>query len=125
MTKPLDPDMFDPLCPSELMPIRVGDKWAGMIIQCLEDGPRRFSELRVPLRNITPKVLTQSLRALERDGYVIRTVHAGPSRHVEYELTSLGRSLLDLLDVIRAWAETHLDELIDAREAAGRVTATD
>ncbi|GHF50483.1 winged helix-turn-helix transcriptional regulator [Streptomyces griseosporeus] len=124
MTKPLDPDMFDPLCPSELMPVRVGDKWAGMIIQCLEDGPRRFSELRVPLRNITPKVLTQSLRALERGGYVTRTVHAEPSRHVAYELTSLGRSLLDLLGEIRTWAETHMDELIDAREAAERGTAT-
>ncbi|MFF0460222.1 winged helix-turn-helix transcriptional regulator [Streptomyces mexicanus] len=124
MTKPLDPDMFDPLCPSELMPIRVGDKWAGMIIQCLEDGPRRFSELRVPLRNITPKVLTQSLRALERDGCVTRTVHAQPSRHVAYELTSLGRSLLDVLDVVRTWAETHLEELIDAREAAERGTPT-
>ncbi|MFG2221408.1 MULTISPECIES: winged helix-turn-helix transcriptional regulator [unclassified Streptomyces] len=125
MTKPLDPDMFDPLCPSELMPIRVGDKWAGMIIQCLEDGPRRFSELRKPLRSVTPKVLTQSLRTLERDGYVIRTVHAGPSRHVEYELTSLGGSLLELLSVVRTWAETHLDELIDAREAAERAAPTD
>jgi DNA-binding HxlR family transcriptional regulator len=116
--------MFDPLCPSELMPIRVGDKWAGMIIQCLEDGPRRFSELRVPLRNITPKVLTQSLRALERDGCVIRTVHARPSRHVTYELTALGRSLLDVLGVVRTWAETHLAELIEAREAAERGTPT-
>ncbi|MFE7705814.1 winged helix-turn-helix transcriptional regulator [Streptomyces sp. NPDC057486] len=117
MTKPLDPEMFDPLCPSDLVPFRVGDKWAGMIIQCLEDGPRRFSELRVPLRNITSKVLTQSLRALERDGFLVRTVHAGPVRHVEYELTSLGRSLLDPLNAARAWAEAHLDELIDAHEA--------
>ncbi len=117
VTKPLDPEMFDPLCPSDLMPFRVGDKWAGMIIQCLEDGPRRFSELRVPLRNITSKVLTQSLRTLERDGFIVRTVHAGPVRHVEYELTSLGRSLLDLLDAARTWAEAHLDELIDAHEA--------
>ncbi|MGW8480064.1 winged helix-turn-helix transcriptional regulator [Streptomyces sp. NPDC055898] len=118
MTKPLDPEMFDPLCPSDLMPIRVGDKWAGMIIQCLEDGPRRFSELRVPLRNITSKVLTQSLRALERDGFIVRTVHAEPARNVQYELTALGRSLLGLLDTARAWAEEHLDELIDARETA-------
>ncbi|MER6091506.1 winged helix-turn-helix transcriptional regulator [Streptomyces bluensis] len=116
MTKPLDPEMFDPLCPSDLVPVRVGDKWAGMIIQCLEDGPRRFSELRVPLRNITPKVLTKSLRALERDGFIVRTVHAGPTRHVEYGLTPLGRSLLELVDAARAWAETHLEELITARE---------
>lgn len=112
--------MFDPVCPSELMPIRVGDKWAGMIVQCLEGGPRRFSELRVPLRTITPKVLTASLRALERDGFVRRTVHTAPARHVEYELTPLGRSLLDVLATARAWAETHLSELLDAREAADR-----
>ncbi|TDC11485.1 transcriptional regulator [Nonomuraea longispora] len=116
MTKPLDPEMFDPVCPSGLMPIRIGDKWAGMIIQCLEEGPRRFSELLVPLRTITPKVLTKSLRALERDGFVVRTVHAGPARHVEYALTPLGRSLLEPLDAARAWAEAHMDALIDARE---------
>ncbi|MET8862034.1 helix-turn-helix domain-containing protein [Nonomuraea sp. NPDC004580] len=99
------------------MPIRVGDKWGGMIIQCLEGGPRRFSELMVPLRTVTPKVLTKSLRALERDGFVVRTVRRGPGRHVEYELTPLGRSLLDLLGAARAWAETHMDALLDAPEA--------
>ncbi|MFG2919764.1 winged helix-turn-helix transcriptional regulator [Kitasatospora sp. NPDC048298] len=120
MPEPLDPEMFDPVCPSVLMPFRVGDKWAGMIVQCLAAGPRRFSELRVPLRTITPKVLTQSLRTLERDGFVVRTVLTGSARHVEYELTPLGRSLLDLLDTARAWAQAHMDELIDAREAASR-----
>ncbi|MFD7641436.1 winged helix-turn-helix transcriptional regulator [Kitasatospora sp. NPDC059795] len=120
MREPLDPEMFDPVCPSELMPIRIGDKWGGMIVQCLEGGPRRFSELRVPLRTVTPKVLTASLRALERDGFVLRTVHALPARHVEYELTPLGRSLLDVVATARAWAETHLPELLDAREAADR-----
>ncbi|MEU6440803.1 helix-turn-helix domain-containing protein [Streptomyces sp. NPDC047046] len=124
MPNSLDPEMFDPLCPSDLVPIRVGDKWAGMIVQCLEGGPRRFSELRVPLRNITPKVLTQSLRALGRDGFVVRTVHAGPARNVQYELTSLGGSLLGPLDAARAWAEAHLDELIDAREAASPGSCT-
>lgn len=109
--------MFDPLCPSDLTPIRVGDKWAGMIIRCLEDGPRRFSELRVPLRGVTAKVLTQSLRALERDGFVARTVHRAPARHVEYELTALGRSLVGPLDIACAWTREHWDELIDAREA--------
>ncbi|MFF1650814.1 winged helix-turn-helix transcriptional regulator [Streptomyces sp. NPDC058240] len=125
MTKPLDPDMFDPVCPSGLMPIRVGDKWSGMIVQCLEDGPRRFSELRIPLRTIAPKVLTQSLRSLERDGFVVRTAgHAGVARHVRYELTPLGRSLLGLLDMVRGWAEAHMDELIEAREAASCMDRT-
>ncbi|WP_084779901.1 winged helix-turn-helix transcriptional regulator [Planobispora rosea] len=118
MGKPLDPDMFDPVCPSGLNPVRVGDKWAGMIIRCLQDGPRRFSELRVPLRAVSAKVLTQSLRSLERDGLVSRTVSAGPAQRVEYALTPLGRSLLGPMDALCAWAEEHWDELLDAREAA-------
>jgi DNA-binding HxlR family transcriptional regulator len=114
----LDPDMFDPLCPSDLTPIRIGDKWAGMIIRCLEHGPRRFSELRVPLRGITAKALTTSLRGLERDGLITRTAHAEPIRRVEYELSPLGRSLLQPMAATCAWAQEHWDELIDAREAS-------
>ncbi|GAA4227574.1 DNA-binding HxlR family transcriptional regulator [Streptosporangium album] len=116
MTQPLDPDMFDPICPSTLSPFRIGDKWAGMIIRCLEHGPRRFSELRIPLRGITAKVLTKSLRALERDGLVVRTAHAEPVRRVEYDLTPLGRSMLGPIAAMCAWAEQHWDELLDARE---------
>lgn len=107
--KPLAADMFDELCPSTLVPIRIGDKWAAMIIRCLEDGPRRFSELRVPLRRVTPKVLTQSLRGLERDGFVVRC-EAG------YSLTPLGRSLLEPLNVVCAWVDEHWEELLDARD---------
>ncbi len=115
--RPLDPDMFDELCPSGLCPIRFGDKWAGLVIQCLADGPRRFSELRVALPRVTPKVLTGSLRALERDGLVSRTMRPTPARHVEYALTSLGRSLLAPMAVAVAWATAHWEELLDAREA--------
>ncbi|MFJ9516907.1 winged helix-turn-helix transcriptional regulator [Kitasatospora sp. NPDC101801] len=118
MREPLDPEMFDPVCPSDLSPIRFGDKWGGMIIRCLEDGPRRFSELRVPLRGITAKVLTSSLRVLERDGLVVRTERPGQLRWVEYELTPVGRSLLGPMDVACAWTRAHWDELLDAREAA-------
>ncbi|WP_116115513.1 MULTISPECIES: winged helix-turn-helix transcriptional regulator [Amycolatopsis] len=77
MRKPLPPDMFDELCPSDLAPIRFGDKWVPLVIACLEDGPRRFSELRVPLRRVTPKALTKSLRGLERHGLVRRTSQPG------------------------------------------------
>lgn len=107
--------MFDPVCPSTLSPIKFGDKWAGMVIRCLEDGPRRFSELRIPLRGVTAKVLTASLRGLERDGLVSRTVHG--DRHVEYGLTALGRSMLAPMDSACEWAREHWDELLDAREA--------
>ena len=118
VTAPLDPDMFDPVCPSDLMPIRVGDKWAGMIIRCLEHGPRRFSELRIPLRGITAKTLTTSLRALERDGLIQRTTHPDRVRRVVYDLTPLGRSLLGPMNAACAWARDHWDELLDAREAS-------
>lgn len=104
--------MFDPVCPSTLSPLRFGDKWAGMVIRCLEGGPRRFSELRVPLPGITARTLTRSLRLLERDGLVCRGDSGG------YALTALGRSMLEPMDAACAWAREHWDELLDAREAA-------
>jgi DNA-binding HxlR family transcriptional regulator len=108
-------DMFEEICPSTLLPFRVGgDKWAGLVLRCLEDGPRRYSELRVPLARVSPKVLTQSLRTLERDGFVRRTEY---ERRVTYELTDLGRSLLEPLRMLCEWAQDHWDELLDARES--------
>ncbi|MFI8930319.1 winged helix-turn-helix transcriptional regulator [Streptomyces sp. NPDC053474] len=120
---PLPPDFFDELCPSSLLPFRFGDKWAPMVLRCLEGGPRRFSELRVPLGRVTPKVLTQSLRGLERGGFVSRTVHADPKLRVEYALTPLGRSLLEPLTAACRWATEHWDELLDARETAAPPSA--
>lgn len=113
MVTPLDPEMFDELCPSDLSPIRFGDKWTGMIIRCLEGGPRRFSELRVPLRGVTAKVLTRSLRKLAEDGLIRRDARAG---RIEYALTPLGHSLLGPMEVACAWAREHWEELLDARE---------
>jgi DNA-binding HxlR family transcriptional regulator len=108
---PLDPEMFDPVCPSPLVPFRVGDKWATLVLRSLEGGPRRFSELKVPLRGITAKSLTQSLRGLERDGFIVREE---PGR---YALTPLGRGLLGPLDAACDWTREHWDELLDAQEA--------
>ncbi|MFF0152377.1 winged helix-turn-helix transcriptional regulator [Micromonospora sp. NPDC005203] len=125
MRQPLPDDMFDELCPSSLNPSRFGDKWAALIIRCLEPGPRRFSELRVPLRRVTPKVLTQSLRSLERDGLITRTVLTEVARHVEYELTPVGRSMLEPIAVVCAWTERHWDELLDARESYDNVAGRD
>ena len=116
---PLAADMFDEVCPSSLLPFRFGDKWAALVIRCLEGGPRRFSELRVPLRRVTPKVLTQSLRGLERDGLISRTVRAVPGGSVpavEYALTPLGRSMIEPMNAACDWASEHWDELLDARE---------
>lgn len=115
MREPLPPDLFEELCPSSLVPIRFGDKWAGLILTCLRTGPRRYSELRVPLARVTPKVLTRSLRALERDGLLTRTVSQCPPR-VEYELTPLGHSLMELYATVCDWTARHWDELLEARE---------
>ncbi len=97
--------------------IRIGDKWTGKIIRCLEAGPRRFSELRVPLRGITAKVLTETLRAMERDGLLERTVYAEVPQRVEYELTTLGRSLRGPMAACCEWSAEHLSEVVDANDA--------
>ena len=77
------------------------------ILVALADGPLRFSQLRKRLDGITPKVLTQTLRALERDGILTRTVYAEVPPRVEYELTSLGADLREPIDAVRLWAEDH------------------
>lgn len=88
-----------------------------MVVLCLEHGPRRFSELRVPLRAITPKVLTETLRGMERDGLVTRTAYDENPPHVEYALTPLGRSLLTLIEAARSWTRENMSELLAARES--------
>lgn len=115
MNSPLPADLFDELCPSQLLPVRMRDKWSPLVLRCLEGGSRRFSELRIPLARASAKELTRSLRNLQRDGFVSRSVNG---RSVSYELTGLGRSLLGHLDVLCDWAEAHWDELLDARESS-------
>lgn len=116
--EPLRPDMFaDPDCSAGLQPFRFGDKWSGMVMRCLEDGRRRFSELRVALHRVTPKVLTETLRAMERDGFVKRTSYDENPPRVEYELTALGRSALQPMNAACDWARTHRPELVAARDA--------
>ncbi len=117
MREPLSPDMFDPMCPSSAMPIQIGGKWTGMIVLCLEHSPRRFTELRAVLPAITHKVLAETLRAMERDGLLTRSAHDENPPRVEYELTPLGRSLLDLIAAARVWSREHLPSLLEARRA--------
>lgn len=97
-------------------PIRIGDKWTAKLITCLRDGPRRFSELQRPLTGITPKVLTESLRAMQRDGLITRTAYEEIPPRVEYALTPLGRSLLEPMAACCDWTRQHLGELLAARD---------
>ncbi|ABY25248.1 transcriptional regulator, MarR family [Renibacterium salmoninarum ATCC 33209] len=113
----LEPNILDPNCPSRLVFQRIGDKWASLVIQVLEAGPMRFTDLRGMVAVVTPKVLTQTLRALERDGLLTRTVYAQVPPRVDYELTDLGRSLLPPLKTLRQWAESNVVQMDAARDS--------
>jgi len=112
-----DPDVFDPGCPSRLVLDRIGDKWSVLIVLVLTDGPCRFTGLRDRINGLTPKVLTQTLRGMERDGLITRTVYAEVPPRVEYELTPLGGSLRAPVEAVRDWAEKHVTEVVSARDS--------
>src|ERR1700742_2608199 len=86
---------------------RVGDKWSVFVIMMLGDGPKRFNELKRMIGGISQRMLTLTLRGLERDGLVTRTVFPTIPPRVDYELTELGRTLIGPLAGIGAWAEAH------------------
>jgi DNA-binding HxlR family transcriptional regulator len=109
--------MFADCHPSVPPPIQIGDKWTAKLIRCLEDGARRFSELQLALGGVTPKVLTETLRAMERDGLITRTAFPEVPPRVEYELTDLGRTLLKPLAASCEWSQAHLSAVADARAA--------
>jgi DNA-binding HxlR family transcriptional regulator len=92
-------------CPSRTVLHRIGARWTVFAVNALEDGPMRFTELKAHIRGITPKALTETLRAMEADGLLART--------------ELGRSLLVPLRAVRQWAETHVPDILAARERAG------
>ncbi len=114
-TKACPGSIYDADCSTRLVLDRIGDRWTVLIVGVLSDGTRRFSELRDGIGGITPKVLTQTLRALERDGLVTRTVYAEVPPRVEYTLTDLGRSLITPIDAIRTWAEQNVDHFLAMR----------
>lgn len=110
-------DAFDPECPTRVVLDRVGDKWTVLIIEILDGGPKRFSEIRTAIGGITPKVLTSTLRSLVADGLVTREVFAEVPPRVEYALTDLGRSLQGPVAALRRWAELNVAAIEDSRES--------
>ncbi|MEU4841333.1 winged helix-turn-helix transcriptional regulator [Nocardia testacea] len=111
-------------CPARKLLDRISDKWVSLAVNALADGPQRYSDLRRRLASVSQKMLTQTLRNLERDGLVTRTVWPTVPQRVEYELTPLGHSLLPVMRAIKGWAEQHMDEVEKARAAYPGVTAT-
>src|SRR5499426_1119679 len=95
---------------------RVGDKWTVLVVSALGDGPKRFNELRRALGSISQRMLTLTLRALERDGLVTRTVFPTIPPRVDYELTKLGRSLLDPVSALGLWARRNRAAIAEARQ---------
>ena len=94
---------------------RVGDKWTVLVVGTLGDGPKRFNELRRALGSISQRMLTLTLRQLERDGLVSRTVHATVPPRVDYALTPLGESVLEPLKGLMCWAAQHGETIAEAR----------
>ncbi len=110
--------VLSPGCPSRVVLDRIADKWTAIIIQILARGSLRYSALQREIGDVSQKVLTQTLRSLERDGLVSRKVHPDASPKVEYSLTSLGRSLLEPLQTLCRWTEKHLAEMEAHRRGA-------
>ncbi|MYW68091.1 transcriptional regulator [Streptomyces sp. SID8379] len=110
-------DAFLKECPTNQLLARLSDKWVSLVVAALagHEGPMRYSDLGRKIAGVSQKMLTQTLRSLERDGLVARTVTPSVPVRVDYELTALGRSLSGLLVAVKDWAETHMDEVADAR----------
>jgi DNA-binding HxlR family transcriptional regulator len=107
-------NVYDQNCPTRLALDCIADKWTVLIIGCLAAGTHRFGQLRREIEGISPKVLTQKLRELERDGIIARKVYASVPPKVEYSITPLGKTLIGLLDAVRTWAESNIETILDS-----------
>lgn len=103
---------------------RIGDRWSLVVVVALRPGPLRFNRLRRHLDGVSQRMLTLTLRNLERDGLISRTIFPGNPVGVEYALTALGESLYDAASDLLGWAIGHRRELADARQAYDRAVAS-
>lgn len=122
MTAPPDHKSEDCRAVSSVL-ARVGEKWSVLIISLLGSGPKRFNEIKRMIGGISQRMLTLTLRGLERDGLVKRTVFPTIPPRVEYELTDLGRSLWQPVEALGTWARGHLKEIHASREKFDRKAA--
>ena len=113
-------DVLDPRCPSRQVLDRIAEKWTALVIHVLAQGTQRYSQLHRRIGGVSQKMLTRTLRGLERDGLVGRTVYPVVPPRVAYSLTPLGRTLIAPLAAICLWAETHLPAMQAARARSDR-----
>ena len=116
-------DVLDASCPARQVLDLIADKWAVLVLYALADGTRRTGELQRTVDGISTKMLTQTVRDLERNGLVTRTVHPVVPPKVEYDLSPLGQTLAETLGALCRWAEEHLDDVEQARASAAAKTA--
>lgn len=113
-------DAYVAECPSRQVLDAISDKWVTLVLSALDEGPMRYSDLARRIAGVSQKMLTQTLRALERDGLVSRTVTAGVPVRVDYQLTPLGESLIPTVNAVKSWAEKHIGEIEASRAAYDR-----
>jgi DNA-binding HxlR family transcriptional regulator len=109
-------------CPSRQVLDALSDKWVTLVLTALAASPQRYSELSRTIAGVSQKMLTQTLRMLERDGLVTRTITPAVPVRVDYQLTPLGHTLLPVVRAIKDWSETHIAEVQAARAAYSRST---
>ncbi|MGW6743891.1 winged helix-turn-helix transcriptional regulator [Streptomyces sp. NPDC055025] len=103
-------------CPTNRLLDRIGEKWVALILKELAGGPRRYGELARTIAGASQKMLTQTLRRLERDGLLTRTVTPAVPARVDYALTPLGQSLMPVMQAMTRWAEQNMNQIDAARE---------
>jgi DNA-binding HxlR family transcriptional regulator len=108
-------NVYATACPTRLVLDRIADKWAVLVLGLLGDGPVRFNNLRRQIEGISQKMLSQTLKSLERDGLVARKVIPTVPVTVEYSITPLGETLSATVDSLRIWAETHIEKVLMAQ----------
>ena len=116
-------DVYNDRCPTRMVLDRIADKWAVLILDRLQDEPVRFNHLRRDIHGISQKVLSQTLKKMERDGLVSRTIYATVPVTVEYALTPLGRTLTETVRTLAHWAEKNMDAVLAAQQAYDEAAA--
>jgi DNA-binding HxlR family transcriptional regulator len=109
-------DAYLATCPARQLLDRISDKWVSLLLNALADGPQRYSGLSRIVAGVSQKMLSQTLRSMERDGLVSRSVTPSVPVRVDYALTPLGVSLLPVMQSIKNWAETHIEQVATARD---------
>ena len=117
LEKLFEGDPYQRDCPTRQVLDRIGDKWTVLLVGAMENGPVRFGDLARIVDGISQKMLTQTLRSLERDGIVKRTVYPEIPLRVEYELTEVGNTLREPLKFLEMWAVSNFDSIVQARQA--------